>query len=229
MSFIKDREGKKAVLKDWFPVHQNYVVIITRWGRACLYSPNHREEGSSLKFKRTAAKKNVPKYVKTPSSCSANIQVSVPTRGGASALCVERGYKKGKKVMMPNKISALAQRPLWIIACCRNNRMQVLTIDPDCDGGFLPVFSFKDEADTFVCLWEDDQEMCRRWHSRQTTTGELVSVLLAPCADVQQVALDPLPLSLGRAMLPYISVARERFVEDLMGGGRELAGEPVPA
>jgi hypothetical protein len=26
-------------------------------------------------------------------------------------------------------------------------------------------------------------------------------------------------------MLPYFSVARERFVEELMGRGRELAGE----
>ncbi len=66
---------------------------------------------------------------------------------------------------------------------------------------------------------------------RETTAGELISVLLAPCAEVQQVALDPLPLSLGKAMSPFFSVARKRFVEDLlMGDRRELTGElPVPA
>ena len=29
MSYRKDRAGKKAVLKDWSPVHRNYVAIIT--------------------------------------------------------------------------------------------------------------------------------------------------------------------------------------------------------
>jgi hypothetical protein len=121
------------------------------------------------------------------------------------------------------------QRPLWIITCYRNNRMEVLTIDPDGDGGSLPVFSFKEEAQTFLGLSGNDQEG-RRWRSRETTAGELVSVLLAPCADVRQVMLDPLPLSLGRATMPPLcSVARERFVEDLLGRRREPAGELVPA
>ena len=127
---------------------------------------------------------------------------------------------------MPDKISALARGPLWIITCYRNNRMEVLTVDPDGDGGYLPVFSFEEEADAFLHLSENDREG-RSWRCRQATAEELVSVLLAPCADVRQVTIDPLPLSLGRAMLPYISVARERFVEDLMGSREELAGEPV--
>jgi hypothetical protein len=127
---------------------------------------------------------------------------------------------------MPNsKIRGLTRRPLWIITCYRNNRMEVLTIDPGGDGGSLPVFSFEEEAQTFLYLSEKDQEG-RRWRSRETTVGELVSVLLGLCGDIRQVTLDPLPWSLGRAMLPYISVARERFVEDLLRGGRrELEGE----
>ena len=133
---------------------------------------------------------------------------------------------------MPDEIRGLARRPLWIITCYRNNRMEVLTIDPDGDdGGSLPVFSFKEEAQTFLGLSENDQEEeGRRWRIRETTTGELVSVLRAPCADVGQVMLDPLPLSLGRLMAPLCSVAREWFLEDLMGSRREPAGELlVPA
>jgi hypothetical protein len=101
-----------------------------------------------------------------------------------------------KKVTMPDTIRGLARRPLWVITCYRNNRTEVLTIDPDGDGGSLPVFSFEEEAKTFLGLSENDQEG-RRWRARETTAGELVSVLLAPCAGVGQVALDPLPLALG--------------------------------
>jgi len=33
--------------------------------------------------------------------------------------------------------------------------LDVLTIDPNGDGGFLAVFSFEEEAETFLRLWED--------------------------------------------------------------------------
>jgi hypothetical protein len=130
---------------------------------------------------------------------------------------------------MPYKISALARRPLWIITCYCNNRMEVLTVDPDGDGGgSLPVFSFKEEAKTFLGLSESDQEEGRRWRIREATAGELVSILLAPCAGVRRVAIDPLPLPLSRLMCSFCSVARERFVEDLLGIRRELTGELAP-
>jgi hypothetical protein len=129
---------------------------------------------------------------------------------------------------MPKKRGGvLAQRPLWIIASQQNNLMDVLTIHQDDDRELLAVFSFEEEAETFLCLLGDGEKK-KGWSSRETTPGELVSVLLGPCANAQGVALDPLPLTLGRAMLPYISVTRERFVEDLLGGRRELAGELVP-
>ena len=134
---------------------------------------------------------------------------------------------------MPNTIRGLEPRPLWIITCYHNSRMEVLTIDPDGDdGGSLPVFSFQEEAETFLGLSENDhEEEERRWRSRETTAGELVSVLMAPCVEVRQVALDPLPLTLGmgRLMVSLCSVARERFVEELLGRRTETAGELVPA
>ena len=149
------------------------------------------------------------------------------------AVC-RTGVQNGKKVRMPDTIRGLEPRPLWIITCYHNSGMEVLTIDPGGDdGGSLPVFSFQEEAQTFLGLSEDDQEEeGRRWRIRETTAGELVSVLLAPCADVRQVALDPLPLTLGmgRLMASLCSVAREGFVEELLGRRREPAGELlVPA
>ena len=137
------------------------------------------------------------------------------------------GAKRRGKGRMPNKSGSLEHRPLWIIASLQAGRLDVLTVDPDGDGGYLPVFSFEEEAETFLRLSGDDGKS--GWWSREATSGELVSVLLAPCAEVKQVALDPLPLSFGGAMVPFVSVKRERFVQDLMGGPRWVVGEPVPA
>ena len=125
---------------------------------------------------------------------------------------------------MLNKSKALIRRPLWIITSYQNDQMELLTIDPEVEGSFLAVFSFEEEAQAFLHLSVDGEK--KEWQSRQTKAGELVSVLLGPGANVKQVAFDPLPLPLGGAILPCISVARERFVEDLLMGGRgELAGE----
>ncbi len=137
------------------------------------------------------------------------------------------GAKRRGKGRMPNKSGSLGHRPLWIIASLQAGRLDVLTVDPDGDGGYLPVFSFEEEAETFLRLSGDDGKS--GWWSREATSGELVSVLLAPCAEVKQVALDPLPLSFGGGMVPFVSVKRERFVQDLMGERRWVVGEPVPA
>jgi len=98
----------------------------------------------------------------------------------------------------------------------------MLTIDPDLDGGFLAVFSFEEEAEAFLCLLGDDEKK-EGWHSEQTAAGELVSVLLEPCANVKGVALDPLPLPLGRVMLPLVSINRDSFLHYLLEDRRRVA------
>ena len=112
-----------------------------------------------------------------------------------------------------------ARRPLWIIQRYRNIRMDVFTIDPHGHGGYLAVFSFEEEAEAFLSLSGDDLKSRGGWQSRETSPGELVSVLLEPCAGVRRVALDSLPSSssYGEVFLPLVSVNRRRFVGDLMG------------
>ena len=128
---------------------------------------------------------------------------------------------------MLSRSRGLTQRPLWIIQSYQNNRMDIFTIDPDSDGGFLAIFSFKEEAETFLSLLEDDQK--NAWQSRETSAGVLVSILLGPCAGVRRVALDPLPLSCWGVTLPLVSVDKERFVQELLEEFRGLTGELVLA
>jgi hypothetical protein len=90
--------------------------------------------------------------------------------------------------------------------------MEVLTIDA---GGetVLPVFSFREEVELFLRLQANGAD----WWPRETTTGELASLLLGLCARVDKVALDPLP-SLGeRESIGLLSTGRRRFMRYLMG------------
>ena len=120
---------------------------------------------------------------------------------------------------MPNR--SLARRPFWIITRYRHNRLETLTIDPETNGGSLPVFGFEEEAEAFVHFFVDAVEE-RGWRERETTVGELVSILMGPCVRVREVTLDPLLAALAREKLPLASVNRERFVRYLLGerGGR---------
>jgi hypothetical protein len=72
----------------------------------------------------------------------------------------------------------------------------------------LPVFSGEGEAEMFFWLggaFEDG------WQIRETTDGELVSILYGPCAGVGWVMLDPSP-QMTPEMTRSESVSRERFV-----------------
>ena len=87
----------------------------------------------------------------------------------------------------------------------------------DCERGkTLPVFSGEGEAEMFVWLGGAFEE---GWRVRQTSAGELVSILCGPCAGVGRVALDPLP-GMAADAIRRLSVSRKRFVSRIVGGPR---------
>jgi hypothetical protein len=89
----------------------------------------------------------------------------------------------------------------------------LLTVDLDGAEQALPVFSFEEEAEMFLWLQttEDGQEV------RETTPGQLVSILYGPCADVGRVMLDPLPEIGVRMQNSLFGMDRNDFVESVMG------------
>jgi hypothetical protein len=95
----------------------------------------------------------------------------------------------------------------WLLAKDGSIRAGVLLCD--CGGAqALPVFSGEGEAEMFVWLggaFEDG------WRVRQTSAGELVSILFGPCAGVGRVALDPAP-GMTAETIHLVSMTRERFV-----------------
>ena len=107
-----------------------------------------------------------------------------------------------------------ARRSFWLIVTRTHGWREVLTIDA---GGetVLPVFSFQEEGEFFLGLEAAEAE----WWPRETTTGELVSLLLGLCSRVDKVALDPLPGLGERRIIDLVSTGRKHFVRHLMGEG----------
>jgi hypothetical protein len=105
-------------------------------------------------------------------------------------------------------------RRFWLIARHRTGGMAVLTTNLARGGEALPVFSFEDEANMFLRLGALGDD----WRARETTGGELVSVLCGPCAGVDRVVLDPIPLpgSLVEGLNGLLSTGREAFMRSLL-------------
>ena len=98
----------------------------------------------------------------------------------------------------------------YLIARHENNRLELLTLGAGRRGEVLPVFGTERAARGFLRGGGFDGG----WLVRESTAGELVSLLLGHLADVDTVALDPPP------EVPDAGVHRtskKEFIDALMG------------
>ena len=103
----------------------------------------------------------------------------------------------------------------WMIARAGEGRLEPLCVRAGL-WKVLPVFSFEEEAEMFLRLGGYDSS---GWRARESCAGELVSVLLGPCLDVEGVALDPLPEMPEDGTLGLVWVGRKRFLGQLLERG----------
>jgi hypothetical protein len=99
----------------------------------------------------------------------------------------------------------MGTRPLWLVAKQRHNGLEVFTIGSN----VLPVFSFEEEAQMFLGLGH----AAHGWQVKETSCGELISVLYGPCKEVEHVSLDPVP-----GLVELVSLSRRAFVRALLKG-----------
>ena len=107
----------------------------------------------------------------------------------------------------------------WLIARNENGRLEVLTTGLASGEEAMPVFSHEEEAEMFFGL---EQVEPGGWQARESTNGELISVLYGPCARVERVALDPLPEMVAERTVGLVSLSRERFVDLVLSRERPL-------
>jgi len=92
--------------------------------------------------------------------------------------------------------------------------VEFLTTAREGDGGeTLVIFGDEEEAEMFLYLggYGDDG-----WHARESSSGEIVSVLYGPCSNAEGVALDPLAGMVASGTLGLVRLRRERFLGRLL-------------
>ena len=109
----------------------------------------------------------------------------------------------------------IARRPQWLITKDITSRMEVFTTNLCGDRKALVVFSFEEEAQMFfdLCLAASKGG----WKVRQTSVGELVSVLYGPCSDTKKVVMDPVPEVGTEKLVDLLSMPRNDFLRFLLG------------
>ncbi len=109
----------------------------------------------------------------------------------------------------------IARRPLWLITKHITSRMDIFTANLCGDSKTLVVFSFKEEAEMFLDLQLATSK--DGWRVRQTSVGELASVLYGPCSDTKKVVLDPVPELDREELADLLSMPRNDFLRFLLG------------
>jgi hypothetical protein len=147
-----------------------------------------------------------------------------PGHPSPGALRVEAGGRRKEQGLQIERAPRWERKPpngptppttRWMVARVGEGRLEPLCVRAG-TSKVLPVFSFEEEAEMFLHLggYADSG-----WRARESCAGELVSVLLGPCLDVEGVALDPLPEMLANGTLGLVWVGRKRFLGQLSERG----------
>jgi hypothetical protein len=79
----------------------------------------------------------------------------------------------------------------------------------------LALFGFAEEAALYLHLADLETD---GWGVRESGPGEVASMLFGPCAGVNLVALDPLPVGVEET-LDSVCTEKRRFLASLLGAG----------
>lgn len=99
----------------------------------------------------------------------------------------------------------------YLIVCNDDNRLKLFTLPAD-SGESLPVFDSEQAAEKFLRLNQCGAE----WHVRESTAGELISLLMGHIADVEQISLNPPPKDTKNPVVVPETLDKRDFIGSLM-------------
>lgn len=99
----------------------------------------------------------------------------------------------------------------YLIARHSHHRMDVLVSHTE-NGAELPVFSTKQAAWRFLRSSASGSD----WHVRESTAGELISLLMGHIADVEKVVVDPPVRLISDENAPTEHFSKNEFIGSLM-------------
>jgi hypothetical protein len=101
----------------------------------------------------------------------------------------------------------------YLIARHENNRLELLTLTATYRGEAPPIFGTERAARDFL----RGGDFGGGWQVRESTAGELVSLLLGQLAGVDHVALDLRPGHVAPGAAELQSTSKKEFIDVLMG------------
>src|SRR5215212_3703710 len=120
--------------------------------------------------------------------------------------------------MQEREVPATRVYTFWIVLDGSGPLVPLRIVLPD-GREALALFSGEDEARMFCSLREEAAEADS--HPRETSVGEVISLLYCPLTAARHVALDPLPGILGSRLLGLITLDRERFARSFADIGTQ--------
>jgi hypothetical protein len=127
-------------------------------------------------------------------------------------------YRLVREGMQQRKVSAPRVDTFWVVLLEESGLpLLPLRVGLPCGREALALFSGEDEARMFCSLREEEADP----HLRETSVGEVISLLYCPLTAARHVALDPLPGILGSRLLGLITLDRERFARSFAGIGTQ--------
>jgi len=97
----------------------------------------------------------------------------------------------------------------WLIFADEHQLTHPVTVALPGSGEALAVFSSEGEAEMFLLLGMQGEG----WRVRETSAGEVISLLYGPYLEARSVALDPFPEMLADGLVGLVSLDRARFLE----------------
>jgi hypothetical protein len=126
-------------------------------------------------------------------------------------------YKVVRAGMQEREVPAQRVDIFWVVLSGSGPPLPLRVTLPD-GREALALFSGEDEARMFCSLREEAEPNPQL---RETSVGEVISLLYCPLTAARHVALDPLPGILGSRLLGLITLDRERFARSFAGIGSQ--------